>query len=251
MVVLCLVKTAAAELVPEDPYADDPVLTVKTPAVIQPAIVQPVIVQPAIVITDDSSIVAAPWIDAEPVVWEDHVHELAGGAFGLFLLGCLVCRCRRPRTVIESRHTQFQMSAIDPARAEHHVTAWERGPTILPTAIAPAMVVPRRARLAEGTAQPPILDPQPYVAPAPYPLTFPAFPEAANAVMLSPIESSQVSAVQPEPDYAIQFARGSQPTEHLEPIRMTLPHNAPTQIVRPPAPRRITMPLHAAPKRRE
>ncbi len=73
--------------------------------------------------------------------------------------------------------------------------------------------------------------------PAPYPLTFPAFPEAAGAVMLAPIEPSGLNYWGPpsaeieapidheiEGDYAVQFARGSQPVEHLDPLRVCLSH---------------------------
>ncbi len=62
--------------------------------------------------------------------------------------------------------------------------------------------------------------------PAPYPLTFPAFPDAVGSV-LSPIEPSGLNYWGPpntestEID-AVQLARGSQPVDQLDPFRLVL-----------------------------
>lgn len=138
-------------------------------------------------------------------------------------------------------------------------------------------------RLAAGTPPPPLSNPQPFVglpaahrplpglpphaptmaAPPPqsfvlemsstelpeaqstahYPLTFPAFPEAAGATALAPIEPSGLNRwgasteVEAAGDFEVRFARGSQPAPHLDPLRMTLPHasaDAETRIARAP-----------------
>jgi hypothetical protein len=180
----------------------------------------------------------------------------------------------------------------------------------------------RRARLADGTPQPPITNPQPFVAlpqparhlvvtqfashapaaathltatqfashapagpshlaatndsaatahfapahlpasfvlemsaanlpeqPAPYPLTFPAYPDSASTV-LTDVEPSGLNywgaPSQTEIDAVdIQFARGSQPVEQLDPIRIALPQAAPQDTETRIAP----MPLAPADRR--
>lgn len=213
--------------------------------------------------------IADRYPDPELPAWAEHGWKLIAGVIGLFALAMIGRRRRaayRRMIAMESRKTQFQMSAIDPSVADLHATVWERGPQIVPTAVIdPATVAPRRTRLAEGTAQPPIVNPQPYVPPAsdqppaPYPLTFPAFPEAAALVMLPAHRWEVASAVDdgptirdpyPERDYAMQFARGSQPVERLEPIRMILPANAPTVIQPLPRRRSDTIPLYVPPRMR-
>jgi hypothetical protein len=77
-----------------------------------------------------------------------------------------------------------------------------------------------------------------------YPLTFPAFPEAAGATELAPIEPSGLNYwgnAKTEVEEPVQFARGSQPVEHLDPIRMALPHARPddeTRVAMAPADKR-------------
>jgi hypothetical protein len=248
---------------------------------------------------DDTSPELAAAIRAEypePSIsfWAAHGWKLMASGLGLLAIASIIRRRRRHarrRAELASRRTQFQMSAIDPSVAEQHVAAWERGPTIVPTAIAPSMVAapaPRR-RIAAGTDQPPIEgapDPDNVPAagcreaapapahwyqpspepPAPYPLTFPAFPEiphemphAAQTVMLEQYrwEASVVQAVDDEAptargqhysylehgqDYAIAFPRGSQNDEleqtraHIERISRAETVRAETVLAYPPEP---------------
>jgi hypothetical protein len=267
---LGLAGAAVAEPKPEDPYPDvvDPKVEPKTAPTPTMAKATPV---------SEPTEQLAWWEDGE--WYEDNAWiGFVVGLVALIWIGRRRNIAKQRRAVLDARRTQFQMSAIDPAVAEHHATVWERGPQIVPTAIEQAaMVSPRRRRLADGTAQPPIVNPEPLVhprplpatpsatprqhpaalqppptpwpAPAPYPLTFPAFPEPANVVMLAPIEPSGVSRwpATPEPDYVIPFARGSAPDDQLEPIRcMILPADAQTQIMTD----RRTLVSHGVPRRR-
>lgn len=156
-----------------------------------------------------------------------------------------------------------------------------------PASLAPHTPSPRRMRLAEGTPQPPIANPQfgglpampppshvgapSYVsdsdstkhfarhldpsstegAPAAYPLTFPAYPDAAGST-LAAIEPSGLNRYWgppsktdvdvcpnfPGPRFGApgpQFARGSQPVEQLDAYRRPLPADAETRIAPMPA----------------
>ena len=151
----------------------------------------------------------------------------------------------------------------------HHARAFSPAPAIAPDNV-------RLMRLAEGTPHPPYA-PQPFTSlpapharplpglpaphlaqlqsfvlensttalpadPAPYPLTFPAFPEAAGATMLAPVEPSGLNYWGPQPteievqDEQILFARGSQPAESF---RRTMPLASPSDETRiAPPPRR-------------
>lgn len=179
---------------------------------------------------------------------------LVGIGGGLLVVGLVMRRSTR-RIDRETRKTQFQMRAIDPSVAQLHATAWERGPTIVPTAIEPAMIAPRRRRFAEGTGpQTPFVNTSTPIDPmqpaAPYPLTFPAYLRSSAATSLPSIEPSglhkwtpvprAVRDPQPERDYVVNFARGSQPAERLEQLRQTiaptLPADAETRITEAPRP---------------
>ncbi len=256
---LGLVGNAVAEPKPEDPYPDVDPTTHEVKTVTKATIAK---VEAKTEPKAETPVDAAP--AGETVEWWEDAEWYEDNAWIGFVVGLVAVIwigrrrniAKRRRAMLESRRTQFQMSAIDPAIAEHHATVWERGPQIVPTAIEQAaMVSPRRRRFADGTAQPPIVNPEPLVhpapPPAPYPLTFPAFPEPADVVMLAPIEPSGVGRwpATPQPDYAIPFARGSAPEEQLERVRcMILPADAPTQIVQTDL--RRTLVSHGVPRRR-
>lgn len=247
VITLSVAGIAAAEPKPEDPYPD----VVSPPAVVEASKPKPVTAAPA----------SEPTTADDPEWWEDEAwwedNAWIGVVIGLVALIWIGRRrniAAHRRIERENRRTQFQMSAIDPTIAEQHATVWERGPTIVPTAIEAAMVSPRRRRFADGTAQP-IANPRPSVPtalglqpPAPYPLTFPAFPEPAGVVMLQPIEPSNINRWHdPSADYAIPFARGSQPADQFEPMRI-LPADAQTMIIEPSD--STTLVSHGAPRRR-
>ncbi len=152
----------------------------------------------------------------------------------------------------------------------YHARALSPAPAIAPDNV-------RLMRLAEGTPHPPCA-PQPFTSlpapnsrplpgmpaphlartqpqsfvlesstaarPAAYPLTFPAFPEAAGATMLAAVEPSGLNYWGPHPtevevqDDQIIFARGSQPVDQLEPVRRTLPASPSDETRIAPSPRR-------------
>jgi len=193
--------------------------------------------------------------------WAAHGWKLMAAGLGLLAITSIIRRRRRHarrRAELASRRTQFQMSAIDPSVAEQHVTAWERGPTIVPTAIAPSMVAspaPRR-RIAAGTDQPPIEaapDPDNVPAagcreaapapahwytpspepPAPYPLTFPAFteippemPHAAQTVMLERWEASVAAVVDDEAPTTRGHGQHYSHLEHQEDYAIAFPRGS-------------------------
>jgi hypothetical protein len=230
IVVLGLARTAAADMVPEDPYTD-------LPREIGPTV------------APDLSIVP-PTLELESELdW-----RWLAGVGGVLVIASWMRRRRVTGIDRETRKTQFHMRAIDPAVAQLHATAWEKGPTIVPTAIEPAMIAPRRRRFAEGTGpQTPVVTTAPTPLPvatapipkhAPYPLTFPAYLAPAAATSLPSIEASGLHKWTPPPraardpaherDFVINFARGSQPAERLEQLRRTivptLPADAETRI---------------------
>jgi hypothetical protein len=182
-------------------------------------------------------------------------------------------RSRPPHAVAHAPYAVAPLpSATLPRGAQlppaHHARAFSPAPAIAPDNV-------RLMRLAEGTPHPPYA-PQPFtslpvpparplpglpaartqlqsfvlenstsalpVDPAPYPLTFPAFPEAAGATMLAPVEPSGLNYWGPQPteievqDDQILCARGSQPAESF---RRTMPLASPSDETRiAPPPRR-------------
>jgi hypothetical protein len=83
--------------------------------------------------------------------------------------------------------------------------------------------------------------------PHPYPLTFPAFPETAQTAQVEEPSTPGVweatgwrpSEQQPEQDYAVQFARGSQPEEELGPVARMVMTPPPVRAAKlPPATKR-------------
>jgi hypothetical protein len=116
-----------------------------------------------------------------------------------------------------------------------------------PASFAPQAVSERRARLADGTPHPPIADPQPFAGLPPSYLPPAQFvtsdPEATthfaptelpkSFVLESSMTNEMTAFVEP------QFARGSQPAQHLDPVRLTLQPATPeaeTRIASPAQP---------------
>jgi hypothetical protein len=230
IVVLGCVRIAAADMVPQDPYAE------LAPTQIGPT-------------TDLTIIPPSSELESE-LDW-----RWPAGVGGFLAIALLLRRRRGTNIDRQTRKTQFQMRAIDPSVAQLHATAWEQGPTIVPTAIERAMIAPRRRRFAEGTgpqtsfvANPVTTAPVPQHAP--YPLTFPAYLAPAAAMSLPSPEASGLHKWTPPPraardpeqerDFVINFARGSQPAERLAQLREsivpTLPADAETQVTEAPRP---------------
>lgn len=119
-------------------------------------------------------------------------------------------------------HTPMMPNALQPGR------------TPMPNALPPGAALSKPSHLARTQVASFVLDSSSAALPAEpatYPLTFPAFPEAAGATMLAPIEPSGLNYWGNAPtstehevqDDQILFARGSQPVDQLDPVRVVLP----------------------------
>jgi hypothetical protein len=142
--------------------------------------------------------------------WDAYgIYAIIGAALLLLVVVLRVRSARRRRKLLESRHTQFAMAAIDPAVAEHNRAAFERvagarpvvvdvrpgfaPPPALPpqraargSNVAMPMLAPVQARPAAHVVYVPARSPAPAPPPSPataptvitntpsYPLTFPA-----------------------------------------------------------------------------